>query len=465
MQNNTSKPFYNTTIPSDWEEKLLGNIFKLTSGKTKPEILTDNQTNECSYPVYGGNGIMGYTSEHNCIGEKIIIGRVGEYCGITRFINEMCWITDNALFTKEFLKVIDIKFLSYKLQHEDISKLRSKGGQPLVSQMPIYIHKITLPKSIPEQRAIAHVLGLMDAAINKNNKLITQKELQKKWLMQNLLTGKKRLNQDLQDGEKNLNQDLQNGKRRLNQDLQNERINRIGSKYYPENSVNPVNSDSDSWKEVRLGDIFEFIKSYSISREGLTKFDNKDYIYCIHYGDIHAFYETDFLDFSTQKSIPQIVDEAYPINERDFLREGDVIIADASEDYEGVGEAVVVFNIEDNKVVGGLHTIVLREFKRKTSPAFRAYLFASEKVRNELRKKATGTSVYSVTKTTLESLVLYLPSLSEQTAIAKVLQAADKELQLLKAKTEKLREQKKGMMQVLLTGKKRLKVSESGFTE
>ena len=51
-----------------------------------------------------------------------------------------------------------------------------------------------------------------------------------------------------------------------------------------------------------------------------------------------------------------------------------------------------------------------------------------------------------------------IPTLEEQTAIAQVLQAADKETQLLKTKTEKLREQKKGMMQVLLSGKKRLKV-------
>jgi len=51
------------------------------------------------------------------------------------------------------------------------------------------------------------------------------------------------------------------------------------------------------------------------------------------------------------------------------------------------------------------------------------------------------------------------PSIEEQTAIAKVLQAADKEISLLKAKAEKLREQKKGLMQVLLTGKVRLKVN------
>jgi type I restriction enzyme S subunit len=51
-----------------------------------------------------------------------------------------------------------------------------------------------------------------------------------------------------------------------------------------------------------------------------------------------------------------------------------------------------------------------------------------------------------------------LPSFEEQTSIAQVLQYADKELKLLKAKTEKLKEQKKGIMQLLLTGKKRLKL-------
>lgn len=55
-------------------------------------------------------------------------------------------------------------------------------------------------------------------------------------------------------------------------------------------------------------------------------------------------------------------------------------------------------------------------------------------------------------------LQMKLPSFEEHTAITKVLQAADMEIQLLKTKTAKLREQKKGMMQVLLTRKKRLKI-------
>jgi len=65
----------------------------------------------------------------------------------------------------------------------------------------------------------------------------------------------------------------------------------------------------------------------------------------------------------------------------------------------------------------------------------------------------------NVNKKDFFKLKTIFPPKEEQTAIAKVLQPADKEIALLKAKTEKLREQKKGMMQVLLTGKKRLSIS------
>ena len=51
------------------------------------------------------------------------------------------------------------------------------------------------------------------------------------------------------------------------------------------------------------------------------------------------------------------------------------------------------------------------------------------------------------------------PSIEEQTAIAQLLQVADKEISLLKAKADKLREQKKGLMQQLLKGKVRLKIN------
>jgi type I restriction enzyme S subunit len=264
---------------------------------------------------------------------------------------------------------------------------------------------------LPEQKAIASVLNLMDSAINKTNQLIAQKEFQKKGLMQQLLTGKKRLR-----------------------------------------------GFSGRWSRVELKDCFTFVKTHSISRDGLTTEISPNSIFCIHYGDIHALYEGSYLDFSSQEKIPKIIDPNFVLQQMDVLKEGDIILADASEDYNGVGEAVEVKNIGSEIAVGGLHTIVLRGTNNVTANGFRAYLFSSEKIRNELRRMATGSSVYSVTKGTLEDLVLLLPSLDEQIAITQILQTADREIQLLKSKAERLKEQKKGMMQVLLTGKKRLRI-------
>ena len=73
-------------------------------------------------------------------------------------------------------------------------KRRLGQGNSVVHIYPSDLANLKLPiPPISEQKAIAHILSLMDNAINKNNLLIAKKELQKKWLMQNLLTGKKRL--------------------------------------------------------------------------------------------------------------------------------------------------------------------------------------------------------------------------------------------------------------------------------
>ena len=68
----------------------------------------------------------------------------------------------------------------------------------------------------------------------------------------------------------------------------------------------------------------------------------------------------------------------------------------------------------------------------------------------------------SIVRRNLDKEMLYewtfkIPSLKEQTAIAKVLTAADREIDLAKEKLERLRRQKRGLMQQLLTGKKRVK--------
>ena len=87
------------------------------------------------------------------------------------------------------------------------------------------------------------------------------------------------------------------------------------------------------------------------------------------------------------------------------------------------------------------------------------YLFYILQTKKEqIKSFGNGSRFFEVSKSDIFHFSLFIiNSLEEQIAIAQVLQTADKEIQLLKTKTEKLMEQKKGLMQLLLTGKKRLK--------
>jgi len=376
----------NKELATEWELIPLGEVFKLTSGKTKPNELFDEPIDDNIYPVFGGNGIMGFASEFNSEGENILIGRVGEYCGITRFVDEKCWITDNALYSREFLKDVDAKYLAYKLQLEDLSRLRNKGGQPLISQGPIAIHKVSLPKSLPEQKAIAQVLSTADAAIHTTEKLISQKVLRKKWLMQQLLTGKKRLK-----------------------------------------------GFGGEWKEVPLSEMF--------SERNSTK-----------------YFDLPLLSIGQNGVYPQ--DES--------------IKKDTSNDdkskYKRICQGDIGYNTmrmwQGRSALSGLEGIVSPAYtvvtpKKNADSLFFSYLFKMPKMTNLFWRNSQGLvdDTLNCKYKDFSIVRVVLPQTKEeQTAIAQGLQAADKEISLLKTKAEKLREQKKGLMQQLLTGKVRLKI-------
>lgn len=216
------------------------------------------------------------------------------------------------------------------------------------------------------------------------------------------------------------------------------------------------------WSTPDFGDVFNFLKTFSFSRDQLTRETTNDKIRNIHYGDIHSTYENEILDLDIEQTVPYLLDgiidpkcfddESFPA-----LKEGDLIIADASEDYMGVCDCVELKNINGAKIVSGLHTFAARATDGKIAIGYRTYSLQHEQVIRELRRIATGTSVYGVSKTNLSKVKIALPPLPEQKAIAKVLSTADAAIHT----TEKLVAQKelckKWLMQQLLTGKKRLK--------
>lgn len=226
------------------------------------------------------------------------------------------------------------------------------------------------------------------------------------------------------------------------------------------NSVIP-----SDWTTPKFGSVFTFLKSFAFSRDHLTNVKTSDEIRNIHYGDIHATYENEILDFELEQRIPYLQDgfidvEKFEDDEFPALKDGDLVIADASEDHEGICDCVELRNLNGAKVLSGLHTFAARGDQKQIAGGFRTYCLKHQQVIRELRRLATGISVYGVSKSNLSQIELALPPLPEQKAIAHVLGLMDSAINQNNQLIAQKELRKKWLMQNLLTGKKRLK----GFT-
>lgn len=218
----------------------------------------------------------------------------------------------------------------------------------------------------------------------------------------------------------------------------------------------------DDWTTPEFGSVFTFLKSFAYSRDQLTNVRTSDEIRNIHYGDIHATYENEVLDFELEERIPYLQDgfiDVRKFDDDDFpaLTDGDLIIADASEDYEGICDCVELRNLNGSKVLSGLHTFAARVNQNRIALGFRTYSLRHQQVIRELRRLATGISVYGVSKSNLSKVKLALPPVAEQKAIAHVLGLMDRAINQNNQLIAQKELRKKWLTQNLLTGKKRLK--------
>ena len=172
----------------------------------------------------------------------------------------------------------------------------------------------------------------------------------------------------------------------------------------------------------------------------------------IHYGDVHS-QRRPLLDLD-RTQLPRI-DPSLVKNMPD-VQDGDLVMVDASEDLEGVGKSVEVQRVGNQSVVAGLHTILCRSSPNHWATGFKAYLQFNPTFKSALVRVATGTSVYGITKQQLANVVIPVPSLSEQRAIADILTDMDAEIVALEERRDKIGAIKQGMMQELLTGRTRL---------
>lgn len=213
-------------------------------------------------------------------------------------------------------------------------------------------------------------------------------------------------------------------------------------------------SYSSEWHSYTLGEILTFYSTNSFSREKLN-YDTGS-VKNIHYGDIHTKFPS-IVSIDNNKDIPFINDDLdlSKFSEDQYLREGDLIIADASEDYEDIGKAIEVKDINNEKVLAGLHTILARDENDMAVNGFKAYLFSTNNLKTKIKIIANGISVLGISKNNLSKLNVEIPSKKEQQNIVSFISDIDKKIELLEKKHQLYLDFKNYLMQQIFAQKLR----------
>ena len=158
-------------IHPDWPMTRLSEVIELSSGN----FLTAEMRIDGPFPVYGGNGVNGHHSEYMFEKPTVVIGRVGAYCGAVHLTESKSWVTDNALYIKNVLRPVDLRFLEISLRSLNLNQFAKVGGQPSISQSTVYERTIPLPP-LATQQAIVAEIEAEQALVAANRELITRFE-------------------------------------------------------------------------------------------------------------------------------------------------------------------------------------------------------------------------------------------------------------------------------------------------
>ena len=143
-------------MPENWKIFKLQQALNIKNGKTKPK-------QSGAFPIYGGNGILGFGDKFNNQGEVVLIGRVGAYCGTVYYENREIWVSDNCLFGK-VNEGFDSRFLYYLLTDANLNRYSTGSSQPLLTQGALKELEFKIPE-LKEQLAIASILSVLDDKI------------------------------------------------------------------------------------------------------------------------------------------------------------------------------------------------------------------------------------------------------------------------------------------------------------
>ncbi|MBQ8436423.1 MAG: restriction endonuclease subunit S [Alphaproteobacteria bacterium] len=383
-------------IPEGWSVKKLENCFSFSAGgDVDKDCFSFTQDEAHPYPIYANaltnQGLYGYSSKYKIAVECITITGRGDIGKV--FYRKGYFTPIVRLITAIPKQGIDAKFMSFSCSR--ICFYNETTGVPQLTVPQVQKYKLMVPP-LPEQEKIAGILSCWDDGIEKLSALIEKKKIQKKALMQQLLTGKHRLK-----------------------------------------------GFSTPWHEVRLRDIAE-----KITRKNLNQYTNV----------VTISAQNGFI-LQQQFFSKSVVGE--DLSSYNLLKCGEFgYNRSYSKGFPmGAIKRLDLFNVAP---VSSLY--ICFSVNEYMDSNFMVNYFDAGLQNYELYKVAQeGARNHGLLNISLHdffNIKLYIPSdIAEQKAIAEILSKADEEIELLNKKLEAFKQEKKALMQQLLTGKIRVKVN------
>ena len=165
-------------LPEGWVWSTLGEFFNLQAGKFVSADDIHEKSPRYPYRCFGGNGIRGYVSAPNRIGDFPIIGRQGALCGNIKYASGEFYATEHAVVVESFAGTSPM-WARYLLEQLNLNQYATATAQPGLSVKTINEVAIPIPP-IGEQRkitdAISNCLGIIDVLQTSQVELATKTE-------------------------------------------------------------------------------------------------------------------------------------------------------------------------------------------------------------------------------------------------------------------------------------------------
>lgn len=399
-------------IPSSWEPMKLSSLVNVVYGKSPSEIAKLDS----GIPIFGTGGITGYTDTPLSSGPSIILGRKGTIDKVQK-CNGPFWAIDTTFYTTPKM-CFDWKWLYYSMSSFDLRKLNEASGVPSLSRGSLEGLDIPVP-SLPEQQKIAAILSAVDEKLDVIARQIDATQTLKRGLMQTLLS-------------RGVGTQDASGRWVLHTEFKDTELGEI-----------PV-----GWEVRPLGELIEKLMDF---RGRTPKKLGMDW----GGGDIPALSANNvrmgYIDFERECYLGS--EELYSA----WMVQGETKKNDLVFTMEApLGNVAIV--PDDRKYILSQRVILLRTNQRMDYRFLFQYL-RSEVFASILEANSTGTTAKGIQQKRLVQLPVLMPPIAEQVWIAEVLGDIDAKLGVLNSRKLRYQKLKRGLMQKLLTGEWRVKVS------